>query len=413
VGQEGSGRTRGIAAALLAVLGTLAPGATIARAAESTVIGQWRFDEAAGQTAIDDGQFGLDGRLGASSAADSQDPQRVPGLSGGALRFDGRTFVRLPAAQELTPATLTVEAVVRAPASPGTFRYVVSHGAEDCIAASYGLYTAYNGGLAFYVFDGRYFRISAEAAPSDVWNGGWHHAAGVYDGHALRFYLDGHPVGDPISAPEHIAYALTSTDAYFGTYQGTCARPLVGDVDLVRLWRGPLSADFVGGLSDAALTPPPAPAPPPPSRDAVPVAPPGAEVADAPASRSVLAPIAPGTIVSPGELPAARTSPAATAPASAPGAPPRACVVRPSVRRLRAGRTVTLTVTVALRRKPLDRAHVIATYGAPRRTLARARTQSNGRARLRLTTPNRGAVRLLVVGRQDCSPVALRVFGRR
>ena len=43
---------------------------------------------------------------------------------------------------------------MRGPSSPGQFRYVVSHGAQGCLAGSYGLYTAQDGGMAFYVFDG-------------------------------------------------------------------------------------------------------------------------------------------------------------------------------------------------------------------------------------------------------------------
>ena len=117
-----------------------------AAAGTSTVLGQWRFDENGGQTAVDDGPYGLDGRLGVTAEADAHDPDRLPGVSGGALRFDG-SFVRLPGATELEPPSLTVEAVVRADASPGRFRYVISHGAQGCLAGSYGLYTGEHGGI--------------------------------------------------------------------------------------------------------------------------------------------------------------------------------------------------------------------------------------------------------------------------
>jgi hypothetical protein len=413
----GWGRTSTAAAVLMtmfAVLLAAAPGA----GADSTVAGQWRFDEATGQRAIDDGPFGLDGRLGDSTGVDDLDPQRIAGVSGGALRFDGRPLVRLPNAVELAPATMTLEAVVRAPSSPGAFRYVVAHGAEDCIAGSYGLYTAANGGLAFYVFDGNFFRISAAAAASDVWNGAWHHVAGVYDGQALRLYVDGHPVGDPLPAPADIAYGLSSSDTYFGTYQGSCTLPLQGDIDLVRLWRGPLSGDYIATLSDAALTPPAAPprSPDTPAPETVPVAPPGADGADAPASRSGLAPAAPGTAIAATAAPANGTAPATQVPVkggAAPGVPPRACALSASVRQLRAGRKTTLTVRAALRSKPLSRARIVATTGTKHRRLASARTASNGRARLHLVTPNRGLVHLSIPDRTDCSTVKLTVLRAR
>ncbi|HEV7753686.1 MAG TPA: LamG domain-containing protein [Baekduia sp.] len=407
---QGRVRHRGAAGAVLLLMLAAWLTTTPARAA-SSVVGQWRFDEAGGQRAIDDGPFGLDGRLGSTDGTDGADPVRIPGVSGGALRFDGSTLVRLPPATQLTPRTLTIESVVRAGASPGTYRYVVSHGAEGCIAGSYGLYTARDGGIAFYVFDGRSYQLSAAAAPADVWNGGWHHVAGVFDGLAVRLYLDGRAVGDPQPAPLAIAYGLTSSDSYFGSYQGTCALPLVGDLDLVRLWNGPLSADFVAGLSDAAATPPPTPAPSTddqPAPETVPIAPESASNGGAPGSRPGLAPIAPGT-----SIPAGGTPGTTVSPASRPGAPAPACTVKPSVRRVRAGRVTAVTVRVAVRSKPVQRVRVRATYGAKRHQLAIARTASNGRARLRLKPHGRNRISVTVVGRQDCAPVALTVLSAR
>jgi hypothetical protein len=391
---------------LLVMLGVLGA-STAAQAAESSVVGQWRFDEANGQRAVDDGPSGLDGRLGSADGADVNDPARIAGSSGGALHFDGRTFVRLPAAAELAPTTMTLEAVVRAGSSPGRFRYVVSHGAERCIAGSYGLYTADDGGLAFYVFDGQDYRISAAVAPADVWNGAWHHAAGVYDGSTLRLYLDGRPVGSPIAAPSTIAYGLTSSDSYFGTYQGTCALPLRGDVDGVRLWSGPLSPDFVAALADGTRTPSPVTPPAVPSPDTIPIAPAGSSDAAAPPSREPLAPIAEGT-----SIPAIVAPVPGAAPKASPGAPKRACVVRPSVKRLRVGRVTVVTVNVALRSAPLKAARVIATYGTSRTRLGSASTRHDGRARLRLKPRHRSPVTLSVSGRRDCSTASLTVLRR-
>jgi hypothetical protein len=374
--------------------------------AVGTVVGQWRFDEASGQRAVDDSPFGLDGRLGATDGADSADPLRIAGLSGGALRFDGRTFVRLPPATELGPAQLTLEAVVRAGESPGAFRYVAARGAEGCIAGSFGLYTGLDGGIAFYVFDGRAFQVSAAAAPADVWNGGWHHVAGTFDGHALRLFVDGRPVGDPQPAPLAIAYGLASSDSYFGSYQGTCALPLSGDLDLVRLWSGPLSPDYLGSLSDTAAAGPPASVAPgaEPAPEMVPAAPESAFDAGAPAHRPALVPIAAGT-----SIPVPSTVAASLPPTPRPGVPARACVVSPSVHTVRADRTTLLTVRVALRQRPLGRVRLLATYGAARHRLASATTAGNGRARLRLKPHGLRQIRIAVVGRRDCAAVAVTV----
>jgi hypothetical protein len=405
------GRDAKVMALLLVALSALGIGATTAAAA-STVVGQWRFDESGGQRAIDDGPFGLDGRLGLSGEVDARDPERIAGLSGGALRFDGRGFVRLPAAPELEPGTLTLEAVVRGPSSPGQFRYVVSHGAQGCLAGSYGLYTARDGGMAFYVFDGRDFYVTAAIGPAEVWNGAWHHVAGVFDGRSLRMLVDGHPVGNPITVPSTIAYALTSSDHYIGTYQGSCALPLQGDVDLIRLWHGPLASDYLGTLADAALTV--APVVPPavePAPESVPVATEADSRADAPASRPPLAPIAPGTSYAAPNPPADGVVPKAIA-----GAPARACVVRSASKRVRAGRRTVLTVRVALRGKPLKGTRVTATQvvsARKHRTLGHAKTGRDGRARLRLHPVHRTKIQLAVPSRTDCSGVKVTVLRAR
>jgi hypothetical protein len=402
------GRDAALVALLLMALGALSMGVSTAGAAPSTVVGQWRFDESGGQRATDDGPYGLDGRLGLSGDVDERDPERIPGLAGGALRFDGRSFVRLPAAPQLEPGTMTIEAVVRGPSSPGRFRYVVSHGAQGCLAGSYGLYTARDGGMAFYIFNGSHFYVTAAIGPADVWNDAWHHVAGVFDGSSLRLLVDGRPVGDPIAAPPTIAYALTSSDHYIGTYQGSCALPLKGDVDLVRLWHGPLAPDFIGGLADAALTVPPVV---PPAVVPVPVATDTDSRADAPAGRPAHVPIAPGTSFAAPSPPADGVAPKPVA-----GAPARACVVRAATKRVRAGRRTVLTVRVALRGKPLKGTRVTATQvvsARKQRTLGHAKTGRDGRARLRVRPVHRTKIHLAVPSRTDCSGMKLTVLRAR
>jgi hypothetical protein len=409
VGHGRAGGGRAACVALLMMLGA-GLGVTASAQAASTVAGQWRFDEPTGQRAIDDGPFGLDARLGATDGDDGADPSRIAGASGGALHFDGHAFVRLPPAAALAPANLALEAVVRAGSSPGTFRYVVAHGAEGCVAGSYGLYTGRDGGIAFYVFDGHAFQVSAAAAPSDVWNGAWHHVAGVFDGHAIRLYVDGRPVGAPFPAALSIAYGLTSADTYFGSYEGTCSLPMAGDIDLVRLWNGPLAPDFVGNLADTALAPPAVtpPAVDQPDPQTVPVASQSDSDATAPGRRPTLAPIAPGTTI-----PTTLKATGGTAPVSRPNSPAPACVITPSVHRLRSGRVTTVEVTVSLRKKPLHAVRVIARQSSSRYSLAVGKTSAKGRARLRIHPRKRDVVRVQVVGRKDCAAARLSIITPR
>lgn len=218
-------------ATILAVAALTAP--PTQAALDPAIVGQWRFDEPDGQTTLDDGPFALHGRFGASAAVESTDPARVPGASGGAIQLDGNAYVSVDDGRRLDLPTLAVEAVVRAPASPGSYRYVVSHRSRGCMAGSYGLYTGGGGGIAFYVFDGERYYVSATAFPSDVWNGAWHLVAGTFDGSSVRVFVDGRAVGHTLATPldTTIEYESMPDATYFGTYLGTCELPFVGDLD--------------------------------------------------------------------------------------------------------------------------------------------------------------------------------------
>ena len=355
------------AATAAALLGVAASAAANAPA----LVAQWRFDEFDGQVAVDDGPHRLEGRLGGTDAPEADDPVRIGGATGHALRFTGASFVRLPDTDLLAPPSLTAEAVVRAPASPGQWRYIISRGGQGCTAGAYGIYTAATGGLAIYVFDGTRYIVSATARAQDVWNGTWHHVAGTFDGHALRLFLDGRPVGEPIPAPLVIDYASTSAHAAVGQYAGSCQLSFQGDVDLVRLWSGAQSPDALTAAAHAA----------------------------APASTNDAAPLpaaAPGTVLQG---------------APSPARPNRSCrvrVLRPLPARKRHA-VVRVRVTAA-RGRPIPATRLIARQHERSRILAKARTNATGRARLALRAPRPPrVVRISAPQHPNCNTAKIRL----
>jgi hypothetical protein len=363
-------------AALAACGSAVLLGAGPAQAAGTATVGQWRFDESGGQTVFDDGPFGLAGRLGAADGPDAADPTRIAGASGGALHFDGSSFVHLPDAPQLALESLTIEAFARAPRSPGRWRYIVSRGGRGCYSGSYGLYTGAGGGVGVYVFDGSHYVVSATARPGDVWDGGWHHIAGTFDGRALRMYIDGRPVGEPMDARLRIDYSTTSEHASIGQYVGDCDLAYRGDLDLVRLSSEALSADAVAAAARGdTLTGDPLPPPGP-------VDPLPADV--------------PGTV-----LPGPPSGGAGT------NAPAQTCTVQLSRTRIAAGRRSVVRAHVV--RSGPHRVDVVAHRTSRGKTLAKARTGATGVARLVLRVGRSGRLTISVKDRPGCRPAYLTV----
>ena len=332
----------------------------------ATIVGQWRFDEPDGQLALDDSPHGLAGALGASDLPDAADPERIVGASGGALRFDGGAVVRLPDSAALAVESLSAEAVVRAGASPGSWRYLVSRGGQGCYAGSYGLYTGVAGGLALYVFDGTRYVVSATARPADVWDGAWHQIAGTFDGRALRLFVDGRPVGDPMEAPLRIRYDGMSPQTSLGQYVGDCGLGLRADLDLVRLWSGARSPAAIAAAAGVQ-----------PGGQRMPAA-------------------EPGTVLGAG---------------GAPGSRPRGCVVKLLRSSTRGPRRTVIDVRVTAGRRPLRGTRLVARRAGRRTVLAMARSDATGRARLAVRSRRGGRLRITARGRPGCTPARLRVRG--
>lgn len=219
----------------------LAGAAPASAASEWPLQGYWPLLEGRGQTIYDISGRGNHGRLGSTKAPDYRDAEWIKGLLGigTALRLDGNDFVAIPDAATLRPQRVTVEAWVRAPKSPGQHKYVFAKGGDRCEASSFGLYSSINGGMAFYVYDGRKWWRSPMVSTA-IWDNKWHHVAGTYDGKAVHLYVDGWEIGKGRAFEGTIEYDLPNKQAYVGAYRGLCDLTFSGDVDEIRLWSAAL-----------------------------------------------------------------------------------------------------------------------------------------------------------------------------
>ena len=260
----------------------------------------------------------------------------------------------------------------------------------------------------------RHFYVTAAIGPAEIWNGAWHHVAGVFDG--------------------QLAAAARRRPSRRRPDRGAADHRLC--LDVVR----PLHRDLPGQLRAAAAgrrRPDPAvaraagarlhrragrraltaPAASPPhgrrrSPETVPVATEADSRADAPASRPTLAPIAPGTLVR-GAQPARRRR-GAQGRRGRPGARLR----RALGQQARASRSPDRPD--GARRAARQAAEGHARHrdaGRLRPQAPDARPRQDGRAtagpRLRLRPVHRTTIQLAVPSRTDCSGVKLTVLRAR
>jgi hypothetical protein len=248
-------------AALIGVLGVLGWSAAPASAAPN-LLAHWTLDEGAGQVVGDASGRGNSGELGASAAPDGADPGWIPGHDGGnALAFDGTSYVTVADTGALEPQHIAVDAWVQHAGSPGRWRYVLSKGSLQCDRSAYGLYSGFDGGMAFYVSSESQYTISPEVSAATVWDGAWHHVIGSYDGERVRLSIDGNQVGLGTPVSMAIAYSTTSKGMYLGIYRGSCTLGFQGAIDDVAVWdevpvaatAGPVIAPVPGTPTHVAI----------------------------------------------------------------------------------------------------------------------------------------------------------------
>lgn len=205
--------------------------------------GLWFFYQGSGQVVPDLSGHHLNATLGSTPSADANDPTWVQGAFFGfpALHFNGQDFLTVPDAPSLDSGQVSLGALVRAPSSPGAYRYIAAKGAFQCSAASYGLYTGPTGGLVFYVSNGAYSYTLSPDAGAGIWDGHWHWVVGTYDGSTVRLYVDGHQVGSGSPSTVTIQYGLSDGNQFaMGDYLGPCPNPMgfVGDLEGVSVVQG-------------------------------------------------------------------------------------------------------------------------------------------------------------------------------
>ena len=206
---------------------------SIGEAANTSLVGLWRFDEGSGTIAVDSSGNGNDGTL-------VGDPQWVLGMINGALEFDGNgDYVdcgNAPILQIQNQITLAcwfkVTAFTRNWAtilSMGDDSYRISRGESN-----YSMHFGFNGAVSspYSWFDGRK-RVNDEQ---------WHHVAGVYDGTEARIYIDGEL---DASQPATGQINASSYPFYIGENSQATGRFWNGLVDDVRIYNRALSEEDI------------------------------------------------------------------------------------------------------------------------------------------------------------------------
>ena len=112
---------------------------------------------------------------------------------------------------------------------------MLSNGSLQCNRSAYGLYSGWSGGMGFYVSSTTEYMISPEVSPAIVWDGGWHHVIGSYDGDRVRLWIDGSQVGAGTPATGRSS-TRGSGGIYIGTYRGSCDLGFSGAIDDATVW---------------------------------------------------------------------------------------------------------------------------------------------------------------------------------
>ncbi len=224
------------------------------------LVGRWNFNEDGGQILRDSSGSGNHAVRGTNVSQQSSDPRRISVEGHRALQFDGNNDVaRVVGRDRLQPREVSVVAWIRMSDRPSGTQYIVSKGAQGCVAPSYGLYFD-NGQLKFIVThqgssSSNPFRETNGYSANNLDDNDWHQIVGTYDGRRIRLYVDGDLVDSTTyDDTSYIRYGLSEHNRLlFGEFDGAgsgCQLNYEGQLDNVRVYRNPLSAREVRDLND-------------------------------------------------------------------------------------------------------------------------------------------------------------------
>jgi hypothetical protein len=221
----------------------IAPGGTAISTNDFTVtsglVGHWRFDEGGGTTTADVSGNGNDGTLAGG-------PTWSSGLFAGALRFDGMDdFVDCgnDASLNIT-GKITVALWTKSEDLPVRFDALLLK-SNARWTEGFGLF--YNGSnqVRFFV---SHWSVNMASAPINPTQ--WNHIAGVYEGSAVKIYVNG-VEGTSIS----YTGAIISTTANLEIGRGASdAYNLNGLIDEARIYNRALSAEEIRVLANPAVS---------------------------------------------------------------------------------------------------------------------------------------------------------------
>jgi hypothetical protein len=212
------------------------------KAQDPFLIGQWTLDEGKGSVVRDISGHGLDGNVVGGDWAE--------GKIGKALRFDGRSYVKVdhrPLLDSLT-TELTVCAWIKRDTSR-SWNTVVSREIADGWSETYGLAVFADTALFSIDPDGAHYSNVKDTAlcPVSVWT----HLAGTFRDSVYTLYVNGNRIRSGVS-PVPIRY-IDQNPLIIGGNTNTRGKEWVdlfhGIIDDVRIYRRALDDSEIRGLS--------------------------------------------------------------------------------------------------------------------------------------------------------------------
>lgn len=201
------------------------------------LVGWWKFDEDSGDTAVDSSGNGFDGLLVGQT-------QRVDGVSGGALNFDGDDdYVDIGKGPEFDiTEQITLMAWIQVNVFDQQWQGIVTKGDTSWRLSRGG---GDNGHFACTGFWPEW--LNGKVSLDD---GKWHHVAGVYDGMKLYLYIDG---ALDISQETSGRISVNDSPVHIGSNSEKEGFLWNGMIDDVRIYSYALNADEVAAIYASAI----------------------------------------------------------------------------------------------------------------------------------------------------------------